>query len=586
MAVTPTITVKAYAAELREGRAAEIIRMTVGDTDITVRMDAGNNLFVDARNAAGEDHTGATNRHVTIGGSPVPPSPPPRPLEKRTSFKTADGHFLCLSHNDRIVADCTTGDGPALFEVEPLGESRVALKAANGKYVRAEGGGGRELVANRDLVEAWETFTITRHGASVALQAANGLFVSPQQGGGGPVLADGPAFGPWEGLRPSHLPINGGIISGRITVDRRRFRDDNGWFCWRGISDFASVAHVLQGREAEIAARFDVYAAARRTVVRIMGMLGWQGLSFSPDNAQYWQALERVVTLANDRGLHIELCCFADAQVVVPDANRRREWIRQFGGFIRQHPGVIAQVANEPFKNGWSEADDPALLELAEILAGELGHRDFSIGDPMDGDDPDASAQTTAKTVTLAMRANVVVLHSSRKEDSARYRRWVDHLEGVTEILPSLRTGVAFVHDEPMGAGTVRVDGKRDVEPDAFIAAQMTAACCGLGYTYHWIPEEGGLVEQLPGLLSSTFLADVPCSPDWRYLNDSWPGSPTHGVRTIGTPGKIRSLVNGNQAWTLAYGDIDYDSIAWTPPFSARELVYDGARAKVWKINQ
>src|SRR3954468_2237976 len=106
----------------------------------------------------------------------------------------------------------------------------------------------------------------------------------------------------------------------------------------------------------------------------------------------------------------------------------------------------------------------------------------------MDGDDADASAETTAKLVTLATRANISVLHSSRKEDADRYRRWVDHLEGITDVLAKLRAGVAaklrpgvgFVHGEPMGAGPVRAHGTRDIDPDAFVAAQMTAACCGL----------------------------------------------------------------------------------------------------------
>jgi len=602
MAVKPQITVHEYASELQEGKAAQIIRMKVGDTDITVRMDAGNNLFVDAKNTAGEDHTAAPDRHVNIGigkpGIKIPDVPeikiPDVPHSKTVSFRTVNGHFLCVGGDGRLAADCRTGDGAALFEFELIGSSQIVLKAANGKYVSAVDGGGRELVANRDKVTPSETFTVVRRGGTVALQAANGLFVSPQQGGGGAVLANGPAFDSWEALTSSPRVPNGSgplPVSGRMIVDSRRFRDDNGWFPWRGISDFAVVALLLQGREAEVVARFDVYAAAQRTVVRIMGMLGhssWQalGLAFSPDSPQYWDALDRVVTLANSRGLRVELCCFADAQVVVPDANRRREWMRRFAAFIRERPGVIPQVANEPFKNGWSEADDPALLELAEILAGELGHRDFSIGDPMDGDDADASAETTAKLVTLATRANISVLHSSRKEDADRYRRWVDHLEGITDVLAKLRAGVAFVHDEPMGAGPVRAHGTRDIDPDAFVAAQMTAACCGLGYTYHWRPEEGVAVEQLPGLLSSAFLADVPCSPDWRYLNDSWAGSPTRGVRTIGKPGKIRSLVNGNRAWTLAYGELDYDSIVWLPEFSARELVYNGACAKVWKINQ
>ncbi len=34
----------------------------------------------------------------------------------------------------------------------------VGFQAANGQYVCAEGGGGRELVANRNQIGPWETF--------------------------------------------------------------------------------------------------------------------------------------------------------------------------------------------------------------------------------------------------------------------------------------------------------------------------------------------------------------------------------------------------------------------------------------------
>ena len=36
----------------------------------------------------------------------------------------------------------------------------IHLRANNGQYVCAEGGGGREVVANRDKAQEWETFTV------------------------------------------------------------------------------------------------------------------------------------------------------------------------------------------------------------------------------------------------------------------------------------------------------------------------------------------------------------------------------------------------------------------------------------------
>ena len=55
---------------------------------------------------------------------------------------------------------------------------KIALKAPNGKYVCAEGGGGKELVANRGAIGDWETFEFNYVDENrVALKAHNGQYV-------------------------------------------------------------------------------------------------------------------------------------------------------------------------------------------------------------------------------------------------------------------------------------------------------------------------------------------------------------------------------------------------------------------------
>ena len=74
---------------------------------------------------------------------------------------------------------------------------RVAFQAANGQYVCAERGGGHEVVANRDKVGPWETFQMqpTEHSSTqfggglnytggVFLRAANGQYLCAEKGGG------------------------------------------------------------------------------------------------------------------------------------------------------------------------------------------------------------------------------------------------------------------------------------------------------------------------------------------------------------------------------------------------------------------
>lgn len=75
----------------------------------------------------------------------------------------------------------------------------VALRANNGQYVCAEGGGGGEVVANRGHIKEWETFELIQlDDGAVALRANNGQYVCAEGGGGGKVVANRTAIGPWE----------------------------------------------------------------------------------------------------------------------------------------------------------------------------------------------------------------------------------------------------------------------------------------------------------------------------------------------------------------------------------------------------
>ncbi|MDJ0616414.1 MAG: Vps62-related protein [Calothrix sp. MO_192.B10] len=75
----------------------------------------------------------------------------------------------------------------------------IALKANNGQFVTAEGGGGKELLANRDIIGSWETFElIDLSNSRIALKANNGQFVTAEGGGGKELLANRDIIGSWE----------------------------------------------------------------------------------------------------------------------------------------------------------------------------------------------------------------------------------------------------------------------------------------------------------------------------------------------------------------------------------------------------
>jgi hypothetical protein len=92
---------------------------------------------------------------------------------------------------------------------------KIALRAANGRYVKAEGGGDNVGIVRADgeAIGPWEIWAVHRlPGGHIALQSSEGRFLSAEGGGGGEVhanrvLADAPgdvpvdlrtAIGPWE----------------------------------------------------------------------------------------------------------------------------------------------------------------------------------------------------------------------------------------------------------------------------------------------------------------------------------------------------------------------------------------------------
>ncbi len=91
--------------------------------------------------------------------------------DSQIALKASNGMYVCADGNRGdwwpLYADRTARGPWETFLVENVdgypeihSGSRIALKAANKKYVCAEGGGGNGLNANRDSAREWETFVI------------------------------------------------------------------------------------------------------------------------------------------------------------------------------------------------------------------------------------------------------------------------------------------------------------------------------------------------------------------------------------------------------------------------------------------
>ncbi|NET60575.1 MAG: hypothetical protein F6K47_31895, partial [Symploca sp. SIO2E6] len=117
------------------------------------------------------------------------------------ALRVHNGQYLCAEGGggQSVVADRDKIDIWETFTLHQLGDSKVAIQAHNGQYVCAEGGGGQAVVANRDQIGPWETFTLHQLGdGKVAIQAHNGQYVCAEGGGGQSVVANRDQIGPWE----------------------------------------------------------------------------------------------------------------------------------------------------------------------------------------------------------------------------------------------------------------------------------------------------------------------------------------------------------------------------------------------------
>jgi hypothetical protein len=79
----PTIAVLHYDPILKAGEPWTL-QMHVGDTKVDVEIDSSQQLWIDAENAAGEDHTGSVRQLTIEGPDPEPePEPEPPPMLRR-----------------------------------------------------------------------------------------------------------------------------------------------------------------------------------------------------------------------------------------------------------------------------------------------------------------------------------------------------------------------------------------------------------------------------------------------------------------------------------------------------------------------
>jgi hypothetical protein len=333
-----------------------------------------------------------------------------------------------------------------------------------------------------------------------------------------------------EAQKPRAVPT-------RLRVDGTRFvASDGGLFEWRGITAFRLVDYVADGQEAQAARYLEWAARQGLTVVRVLTMMGGQ-FDLRPEDGR--RALPRVLELASQHGLYVEVVAFAGtADIPV----QLQEHVDEIGRILATHPNGVLEIANEPVHPSQSaEVHKPEVLKTlaARVPAGiPIALGSIERGDGF-GD------------------GGYITWHAPRESGRGGWAH-VTALATGAELLSRWKKPV--VSDEPIGAGGIFQPGRRDDGPARFRAAALLTRLVGLGATFHY---EAGLQARVPEG------RELECFNAW---NEAWSMLPAdverHGsFRIAGAPGGIVATYDRERligvyeraddaaGWVLVLGD-------------------------------
>ena len=323
-------------------------------------------------------------------------------------------------------------------------------------------------------------------------------------------------------------------------IRRTHFWRGSSPFEWRGITAFRLVEQVAHGREAEAIAFLDWARAQKLTVVRVL-VMAKHLFELSPDDGV--KALPRLLALAADRGLAVEVVALADTADIKLDLAQH---VKAVGAIAAAHSNAIVEIANEP----WHPTQDPRLHDpafvkgLADLVPPSVP---VALG-AIEGGDGYAAAGTYA------------TWHSPRSNAADGWGHVLEIAEGAALLVKWRKP---LVSDEPIGAAEAHVPGRRDNEPGRFAAAAAFTRLAGLGATFHY---ESGLQARIPAG------RELECFNAWNAALTALGGVPeggrfdsgSTGVAAIAGARAVFGRHDDRQAWIAAIDPGDL-KVRWEP---------------------
>jgi hypothetical protein len=246
-------------------------------------------------------------------------------------------------------------------------------------------------------------------------------------------------------------------------------------FRWNGVTAFALLDHVADGRRTEA----DAFMRwARATGFNLVRVLAVAHHLFKLEPADGRRHLDALFSMAAARGLYVEIVAIADSGPLMMSPSRLREQVEAVGRASAAHPNAIVEIANEHYHPTQSPAlHDPEFLrELARGIPPGVLYTESAASD-------DAARDPQGQFITR---------HLSRAGTGTQM---LDRLSLLVKL--GAETGKPVVSGEPIGAGERDQPGRRLANPGFFRDLARRTAAAGLaGGTFHC---EDGIFARIPG---------------------------------------------------------------------------------------
>lgn len=359
------------------------------------------------------------------------------------------------------------------------------------------------------------------------------------------------------GAQAKGTPDAAPVIRGPLAVrDLGLVYADGTPFRWRGITAFALLDQVADGRERDARA-FLRWARARGfNVVRVLGMAHHL---FRLTPSEGLKAIPRLLRLAAEADLYVELVVFADTREY-PELSLTHH-VDAVAAAIAGATNVVVELANEnDHRTQVRKLIDPALL--VSLRARFPAKLLLSLGSLHGPDD----------VTNRFPGGDYLTAHLYRGGEAWQQ---VGRIPALARMAASANRPV--INDEPIGAGERLEPGRRLVDPSAFFAIALLGRMAGIGTTFHC---EDCLFARTPGPIQTAcaeaFMDGSRLVPDATEVALAPAAGGDGPLATEPVPGAagvhVASVSSGQWHLVVALGLGPGAAMPWRPGWSATVL--------------